>query len=95
MACKEDMWNTLRRELKEELNLETFTFNKRPLFVFSWSHPERPVHGIVIGIEVKTSKSVFVSNDNDIKEIQWVDPKELVNLHIAGLMKPYYLELFQ
>lgn len=95
MACKEDVWDTLRRELKEELGLGDFTLNKRPLFVLSWSHPERPLRGIGVGIEVETSETNFVSHDKDIKEIAWVKPEELKNLSIAGLIKPHYLEIFR
>lgn len=95
MMCKEDLWETLHRELREELGLENFTVNKQPYFVFSWNHPEKPLHGIIIGVEVSTSESDFVSQDPNIKQMQWLDPLEFLNLPIASLIKPYYLEIFK
>jgi len=94
MACSEDIFDTLKREIKEELGISRFSFEKRPRFVFSWYNKKVKTHGIVIGFPVKLSSYKFKAADKNVKEIHWVRFKDIKKLDIAGLLKPHYVRIF-
>lgn len=94
MRCGESMYDTLAREVKEEIGWEVVRMSDAPVLAFSWEYKDGRSHGIVIAYEVETKEISLKSGDMDIVDIEWVDPKSIDSLHMPPAWKEAYLKAF-
>ena len=78
----EQMYDALRREVKEELGIEIHDITpwsfRDDVRVKSYSHGKEKVYMIYLIFDCKTSDAVLKLND-ELDEYAWVTPDKLVN----------------
>lgn len=94
MRCGESIYDTLVREVKEEIGWEVIGVADAPTLAFSWEYKEGKSHGIVIAYEIEIKESDLKAGDVDIISIEWVDPRSINSLHMPPAWKDAYLKAF-